>query len=107
MVSQSTNSNHPVIIRLDRNNKNKRAKNYNGPHFEEAFNAYSLKNQILNNKRHHEDYDHRSKTPGQSDTDSSLTQSKASFLPKLSSMRTSRKAPFNIEVNSTHQRIKM
>ena len=43
--SQSTNSNHPVIIRLDRNNKTKRTTNKIAqPHFEEAFNAYSLKN---------------------------------------------------------------
>lgn len=63
--SQSTNSNHPVIIRLDRNKKTKRAaNNYAHPHFEEAFNAYSLKNQMLNKaKRYTEEGDHRSKTP--------------------------------------------
>jgi hypothetical protein len=94
--------NHPVIIRLDRNNKTKKRNDFNGPQFEEAFNAYSLKNQILNPKKRYEESDHRSKTPGLSDTNTSVIQPTSTFLPKLSSMRTSRKAPFNIEVNGSH-----
>lgn len=64
---------------------------------------------MLNPKKRYEESDHRSKTPGESDTNSisSVIQPSTTFLPKLSSIRTSRKAPFNIEVNGSHQRIKM
>jgi len=57
---------------------------------------------MLNSKKRYEESDNRSKTPGLSDTNTSVIQPSTSFLPKLSSMRTSRKAPFNIEVIGSH-----
>jgi hypothetical protein len=56
-------------------------------------NAYSLKNQMLRNNISNDEERNRRKTPVQEDKSvkSSTNNAPSSFLPKLSSLRTSRR----------------